>query len=219
MWRLAALPVLGLGALASCTAPPGREVYPGGAGGITASSTYRLPPAATVPPRAVPPGPPGAEAEAELALARGILTDLQRRSFEENREFCGYIGLSSWGELVSTPAVPGDEATCPLPAVPPGMTVLASFHTHGTYSPYYASEWPTAQDVMTDAQSGINGYISTPGGRLWHVDTQQLTVRDVCGRGCLPQDPNYVAAEDGPLRPLMTLGDLQAWEGSMGDRF
>ncbi len=92
------------------------------------------------------------------------------------------------------------------------MRLVASFHTHGSYSPYYASEWPTTQDVLTDASTGIDGYIATPGGRLWHVDTDTMTVRDLCGRGCLPQDPRYVASEDGPLRPTLTFRQLQAWE-------
>jgi hypothetical protein len=92
------------------------------------------------------------------------------------------------------------------------MTLLASFHTHGTYSPYYASEFPTVTDMMSDAAEDIDGYISTPGGRLWYVDTDTMTVRQLCGRGCLPQDPNYRPEDDGPLRPVFTIADLRRFE-------
>jgi hypothetical protein len=148
----------------------------------------------------------------ELAFVSALLAELQVLSFAANRELCGYLGRDASGRYVQTPVIEGSEASCPLPFVPSGLTIVASFHTHGTYSPWYASEWPTTQDVATDASDDIDGYISTPGGRLWHVDTDAMTVRQVCGRGCLPQDPNYVAADDGPLRRTMTYADLAAWE-------
>ena len=151
---------------------------------------------------------------AELAFVSAILTDLQLRSFAENREFCGYVGLDRMGALMQTAPITGTEASCPLPHVPVGMTLLASYHTHGTYSPYYASEWPTTQDITTDASDDIDGYISTPGGRLWHVDTDTMVVAQVCGRGCLPQDPAYIAADDGPVQASMSYAQLIAWERS-----
>ena len=162
-------------------------------------------------------GLPTAESDpsgAELAYIKVVLTDLQVRSFAQDREICGYLGLDREGRLTHTEPQLGTEASCRLPMVPPGFTLVASFHTHGTYSPYYASEWPTTQDVATDASDDIDGYISTPGGRLWHVDTDTLTVTQICGRGCLPQDPRYVAADDGPVRTRMTYADLLAWERS-----
>jgi hypothetical protein len=149
---------------------------------------------------------------AELAAVTDILTDLQFASFAANAEHCGYIGLDPVGQIILSPVNRGTEDSCLLPYLPAGMTVLASFHTHGTYSPDYASEWPTTADMLTDAADGIDGYISTPGGRLWYVDTDTMTVRELCGRGCLPQDPRYRPAEDGPLRPVMSLEDLRRWE-------
>ncbi|TNC65993.1 DUF4329 domain-containing protein [Rubellimicrobium roseum] len=207
--RLAALSTLALAALAACAPPPPpaptgpRGTYEG-PGRVLATS-----------PRAQ--RPPVVESTAtgiERAYVTAILSDLQQRSFAQNREFCGYIGLDPVDRWMTTPVMAGTEASCPLPTIPSGMRVVASFHTHSTYSPYYASEWPTTQDVATDAADDIDGYIATPGGRLWHVDTDTMTVRQLCGRGCLPQDPAYVAADDGPLRPVMTYGDLLAWERS-----
>ncbi len=206
--RLAAFSCLALAALAACAAP------------YDASTARVLAPQGR--PDISDLGAPVVEATAsgtELAFVTDLLADVQRRSFATGREHCGYIGLDPLGRWVTTPIVVGEEAACPLPPVPLGLRVAASFHTHGTYSPFYASEWPTTQDVATDRASGIDGYISTPGGRLWHVDTDTMTVRQLCGRGCLPQDPNYVGAEDGPLRPVMTYGQLQAWERSIGGAF
>ncbi len=207
--RGSALPILALAVLAAC-APAPAPVAPGldlpGRDARVLSSAPRVAPSR---------GLPVAEATAagaERAFVTAILSDLQRRSFAENREFCGYIGLDRRGALMATPVAAGSEASCTHPFVPPDMILLASFHTHGTYSPWYASEWPTTQDMATDASDRIDGYISTPGGRLWHVDTDTMTVRQLCGRGCLPQDPGYVAAEDGPLRPVMSYAQLAAWE-------
>ncbi len=203
--RLAAFSFLALAVLSACAAPydpsAARVLAPQGRPDISGL------------------GVPVIEATAsgeELALVTAILTDLQRRSFATGREHCGYIGLGPSGRWTASSIVAGDEAACPLPPAPPTMRVAASFHTHSTYSPFYASEWPTTQDVATDRASGIDGYISTPGGRLWHVDTDTMTVRQLCGRGCLPQDPDYVGAEDGPLRSVMTYEQLQAWEWSIG---
>ena len=207
--RLAALSLLALAALAACAASaPGADP-----GDSRKSEQSRIAGAPDIPVvEATASGP-------ELGFAKLVLSDLQRRSFAQNRELCGYIGLDPAGRFVTTPVSQGAEASCPLPLIPPGMRLIASFHTHGTYSPYYASEWPTTQDMLTDRESGIDGYISTPGGRLWHVDTDTMTVVELCGRGCLPQDPAYVSAEDGPLRQQMTYGHLVAWEQSMGGPF
>ena len=94
------------------------------------------------------------------------------------------------------------------------MDPVASYHTHGGYAEGYHSELPSGTDMKSDRRLRIDGWVATPGGRLWHVDSDTMTVREVCGRGCLPQDPAYVAAEDGPLRPVMTYADLAAWERS-----
>lgn len=203
--------VLALAALAACAPPmPPMRAPPIVQGPRGTQDAVR----ATMP-RLAPRALPVAEATgtgAERAYAASILAGLQALTFAGNREYCGYIGLDAAGNLASTTPAAGTEASCALPRVPSGLTLLASFHTHGTYSPRYASEWPTTQDMETDLSDSIDGYIATPGGRLWYVDTDTMTVRDLCGRGCLPQDPAYVAADDGPVRPLMTYADLLRWE-------
>ena len=212
--RLAALSLLALAALSACAPPTGpRGAFEPG----TARAINPLPYAGYS-----DLGAPVVEATAtgaELAFVSNVLADLQRRSFANGREHCGYLGLDAQGAWMTSPVSVGEEASCTLPRVPQGMRVVASFHTHSTYSPLYASEWPTTQDVATDRASNIDGYIATPGGRLWHVDTDTMTVNQVCGRACLPQDPNYVAAEDGPLRPVMTYAQLLRWERAIGGPF
>ena len=204
--------------LGACAAPQGlrgiprASPEPAGAVRLDPGRADRvLSSGARLPSRGLPVAESTASGE-ELARVTAILRDLQALSFANNTEYCGYLGLDRSGAWATTDINEGSEASCPLPRVPAGLTLVASFHTHGTYSPYYASEWPTAQDMNTDASDDIDGYISTPGGRLWHVDTDTMTVRELCGRGCLPQDPSYVAADDGPLRPVMSYAELVAWE-------
>lgn len=148
----------------------------------------------------------------ELAFVHELLTDMQLRSFASNRETCGYIGRDRAGRMMASQINTGTEASCYLPQIPSGMRPVASVHTHGRYSPYYASEFPTVQDMTTDAEDGINGYISTPGGRLWYVDSDRMVARQLCQRGCMPQDPRYRPEDDGPVRPSFTVQELQRWE-------
>ena len=152
----------------------------------------------------------------ERDYAASILRELQPVSIRENREYCGYIGL----DLVEAADAHAPTRWASKRGVccrrsRAGMTVLASFHTHSTYSPLYASEFPTSQDMRSDATLGVDGYIATPGGRLWFVDTDTMTVRQLCGRGCLPQDPNYRAEDDGPLRPVFSFDELVRFENGL----
>lgn len=145
----------------------------------------------------------------ELAFIMDIFADLQPRSITENRELCGFIGYNRLGELRATRIMEGDEATCQLPNWPIKLTVVASFHTHSTYSPEYDSEVPSVTDIESDEAAGIDGYVATPGGRLWYVDTDTMTVSQICGIGCLPQDPEFLAAADGSVRASYSYRGLQ----------
>lgn len=211
IWRGAVL--LGLAAtLAACTLP-GMQLQPQGSA-IVESAT---PPAQTV--RAAI-GPrsgrmvtaPSSPTGDELEFTRETLRQMQLHSYATGSETCGYVGRDAQGQMMASPINVGHEASCFLPRPPANMRVTASIHTHGTYSPAYASEFPTVQDMTTDARDGINGYISTPGGRLWYVDTGTMTVRQLCGRGCLPQDPHYRPEDDGPVRDMFTIEQLRVWE-------
>ena len=149
---------------------------------------------------------------AELAFVSGILTSLNRTSFAQNTEICGYLGRDPQGNLFTTENATGREAECYLPTPPANMTLLASYHTHGTYSPEYDSEFPTTTDMESDRAANIDGYISTPGGRLWHVDSDTMVVSELCGVGCLPMDPNYRPDEAGRITTRYSYADLQRHE-------
>ena len=143
-------------------------------------------------------GPLAAQDAAEMALARETLTALQALSFIKEREFCGFIGYDAQGVLRVTRAVQGDEATC-LADLPEDMAVTASYHTHGGFDPDYFGEIPSDIDVQGDAALWINGYVSTPGGRFWFVDSRAMEVRLLCGLSCLPTAPNYRKGTNGPI--------------------
>lgn len=149
-----------------------------------------------------------AQDTAESALARAVLSQLQPLSIAENREYCGYLGLDDAGRLVASAATPGDESSC-LADDPANITVItASYHTHAAYSPDYDSEIPSGDDVEGDEAEGIDGYVSTPGGRFWYIDTTDDVLSQLCGIGCLPSDPAFVPGDFGPIAQSYTFQEL-----------
>ena len=49
-------------------------------------------------------------------------------------------------------------------------------------------ELPAARHLEEDFAQNIDGYVATPGGRVWlHIAAERLTFQ-VCGRGCVPSD-------------------------------
>ena len=149
---------------------------------------------------------------AELAFVSRLLSGLNSTSFAQNTEICGYMGRDPLGNLFTTENSTGREAECYLPIPPANMTLLASYHTHGTYSPEYDSEFPTTTDMNTDRAANIDGYIATPGGRLWHVDSDTMVVVELCGLGCLPMDPGYRPDEAGRITARYTYAALRQHE-------
>lgn len=134
----------------------------------------------------------------EKSLAVALFTALQQRSFELEAELCGYILRDAGGFLRMTGPYPGDEFSCAAP-FPETGTVLASWHTHGSYSDDAYNELPSDLDVQSDAEEEIDGWIATPGGRLWFVDGETLVSTLICGQGCLPVDPAYDPSQTGPI--------------------
>ena len=144
----------------------------------------------------------------ELAFVKAIFAEIQPRSIAVNREICGYLGRDRFGQLVHTDHIEGEEASCGLPDWPRKMTVLASYHTHSTYSEEFDSEMPSDLDLRSDLARGIDGYIATPGGRLWYVDTDARRVRQICAIGCLYQDPNFRAAPKGSVKASYSFAEI-----------
>ncbi|MCA0977773.1 DUF4329 domain-containing protein [Qipengyuania flava] len=143
--------------------------------------------------------------------ARDTLAGLQEQSIERNQEYCGVIYEDEAGALHTSEIYEGKRAECEFDwGLPLGNHVVASFHTHGGYDFDYDSEVPSVDDLASDVDARIGGFVSTPGGRLWYNDWQEGTSTQLCGEGCLAQDRRYVAAPKEDLALTFTIADLQA---------
>lgn len=149
-----------------------------------------------------------AQSAAEDALIRQVFARLQPVSFRENVEYCGYVGLDHDGRLVASPATRGDEGSCLFEEPTEIAVITASYHTHGAYSPDYYNEVPSGDDMEGDEEEGIDGWVATPGGRLWYIDTEDMIARQVCGIGCLSADPGFVAGDMGHIELSYSYADL-----------
>ncbi|MEL6587917.1 MAG: hypothetical protein AAFQ50_14890, partial [Pseudomonadota bacterium] len=67
-------------------------------------------------------------------------------------------------------------------------------------------------DKAVDAFGLVGFDVATPGGRLWYVDTTDMIVRQICGLGCLPQDPDFVEGADGDIAISYTYQELLDYE-------
>ena len=152
-------------------------------------------------------GPAPAQPVEEVALAQGTLSDLQDLSFRTRREYCGFLGYDATGTLVAGPASAGPRDSCAAP-FPDDLAVTASYHTHGAYDAGYFNELPSLVDVDGDASVFLDGYVSTPGGRLWLVSGRRRSVHLICGVGCLPVSPDYRKGAEGALLDGYSYEDL-----------
>ena len=119
------------------------------------------------------------------------LETIQARSFRDNVEYCGLFGLDENDNLVATKAKRGQPDSCEPEAGPPDLEVLATYHTHGGYSRNNDTEVPSVFDLTGDIDEGVDGYIATPGGRLWlNLAEERISVL-LCGPGCLPADKAF----------------------------
>jgi hypothetical protein len=144
-------------------------------------------------------------------FARERLNAMQARSFSEKVELCAIVFETSTGELDTTAVKVGDEATCDLRYFDePGMAPLASIHTHGAFDENYDSEVPSLIDLEGDIESQIDGYVATPGGRMWRIDWRQERAVLVCSEGCLQQDPSYRPCPGDPIAPAYSSPQLTA---------
>ncbi len=160
--------------------------------------------------------PAAAQDPAETAFAKAVLNQLQTASIAANREYCGYIGYDTDGRLKATKAKKGRIDSCYSRRAPRRMEVIASFHTHAGFDPGADSEVPSVDDMFADEEEGIDGYVSTPGGRLWFIDTRSMTTRQVCGRKCMLSDAGFRREVFGPVRRSYTIRQLIAREDGNG---
>lgn len=116
---------------------------------------------------------------------------IQPLSIADGVEYCGLLGFDAAGNLMATPARRGRADSCRPDDGPPGFEVLASYHTHGAYDRDADTEVPSLDDLQSDIDEGIDGYIATPGGRLWLNDTEARESVLLCGPGCIESDPDF----------------------------
>lgn len=143
-----------------------------------------------------------------VALAHKTLNDLQKNSIKGQREYCGYIARNQNKALVATRARAGTQASCAMPPLPRGMVAIATYHTHGAFDIGYDNETPSYQDLRSDIDADLDGFIATPGGRLWYSDKTSRSVRLLCGARCLITDPRYSEGRHEPVAEAYTLKDL-----------
>lgn len=144
----------------------------------------------------------------EVAVARQVFANIQPSSLRGNVEYCGVIGFDNLGRLVASPATRGRIDSC-LPDTPAFIfDATASYHTHGGYSPDYFNELPSVEDVRADLADGVDGYVATPGGRIWFVDISARRISQICGLGCLPQAANFVVGSNGPIAQSYSFTEL-----------
>jgi hypothetical protein len=152
--------------------------------------------------------PAAAQETAEVTMVKQMFNELQLQSIAENVEFCGYVGFDANGALMATSPTRGEEGSC-LAAEPVELEIItASYHTHGAHSPDYFNEVPSGDDMEGDADEGIDGYIATPAGRLWYVDSVDMVASQLCGAGCLTADPAYDPADDPDIAESYSYDDL-----------
>ena len=152
------------------------------------------------------------QSEAEINYVKSILKDAQTLSFESNREYCGYITLNETGDFSHTDFIKGKKNHCTANAPNDEVITLASFHTHGAFSEEHDSEIPSSDDLKADIYEGLDGYISTPGGRLWYSSAMDKGVTLICNRNCLLSDPDYENIDDEFLETRYSLEALKALE-------
>jgi len=151
-----------------------------------------------------------AQPTGEMEAAREILLELQSRSFAENREYCGYIGLMPDGTYMATEVTRGTSDSCLSRGdESPFVEVTASFHTHAGYDPDADSEVPSVEDLAGDIDEGVNGYVATPGGRLWFNDGGDGVAYLICGPNCMGQDPRYREDVSDPIQDSYSLDELE----------
>jgi hypothetical protein len=156
------------------------------------------------------PGQSKAQSATETAYVMALMRSMNALSVRFNREVCGFILRDAQGRYSSTKVSWGGHASCASLPLEEGMTAVSSWHTHAAWGRGYDGEVPSIQDVEGDMRFGVNGWVATPGGRLWFVDGKDGSMRQICGRDCLPTDPNFFPEEHGPVEGYYTLDDLYA---------
>jgi len=153
-----------------------------------------------------------AQSAEEVAFVTKFFDELQVTSIAQNTEYCGFFGLDDNDNFIATRPTRGDTDSCLSDEPPFDMFIFATYHTHGAYLFDADSEVPSLNDLEADIDEELDGYIATPGGRIWlnSIDSESAIL--VCGRNCTVSDSNYVADTEYPVRNSYTVGQLRQRE-------
>ena len=151
--------------------------------------------------------PAAAQSVDERKFVVHLMNRLQGPSFAQSREYCGFIVRDRNGKITTGRISGGTEDSCG-PIRPDEGEVLSSFHTHGSFSRVHINEIPSVQDLRGDISGRVNGWVATPGGRLWFNDWQRRTASQICGVGCLQVDPTFIEGDRGKVDRVYTLDKL-----------
>ena len=158
------------------------------------------------------PTPILAQDQTEIQFVKSVLEPLQSLSFKKKREFCGYVGRLPSGELIATSPTRGRRNSCFADDPPEELELIASYHTHAGYTRFADSEVPSTADVEADMNEGVDGYVSTPGGRIWFIDGETGVSQQICGLSCTRVDARFEAEYFGPVEQSYTLKALKKRE-------
>jgi len=146
------------------------------------------------------------------SLSNNYLADffgpIQERSIANKREYCGYFGLNEDGELIATKPKRGREDSCMANVSDDIVEIIASYHTHGAFDYDADAETPSSADLEADIDEEVDGYIATPGGRIWKNDADREKAILLCGRNCTVSDPDYDNQAFPPVSGSYTLDGL-----------
>jgi len=151
-----------------------------------------------------------AQSETEAELVQAMFRSINAQSITYDREVCGHILRGPDGRLEVGKVSWGGPASCAMTPPAAGYQVVSSWHTHAAWAEGYDNELPSLIDVEGDMSQGIDGWLATPGGRLWYINGQTGEIHQYCGAECLPFDPDAQMDARGPVDKHYTLSELRA---------
>ena len=137
------------------------------------------------------------------------LNKAQPLSIKQNREYCGLIGYDDSDQLVATKPRKGRRHSCNPGRDPRGWDVIATYHTHGGFDVDSDSEVPSLSAMREDFRDGIDGYIATPGGRVWLNSVERRKALMLCGRNCVLSDAKFKPCNGFLPKKQYTIQSLQ----------
>jgi len=137
---------------------------------------------------------------------------IQQRSFDNGVEYCGLIGYDENDQLVATPPAKGTADACQPDEDPEGLEIIANYHTHGSATHDADTEVASIDDLKADINEQTDGYIATPGGRVWFNDSEKEVSLLLCGVGCVKSDPRFKECQAFMPAESYTLDSLKSRE-------